>query len=483
MIAVLAAALSGTLFYLSQGFDNVWQLVWFAPVPLLWLAYGNRPVWQVMAASALAVIAGAAYVLQLSYVPPLDILVPTLGVYVGLFCVAVWFGRFVERRATPLATLFAFPACWTACEFLIQLRSPNGTYGSLAYATMSAPALIQSASLLGMYAVTFLICLFANTLALALRPKRGTAMAIGLGLVICAANLLFGIARLARPQPDEVRVAGIVDETAVAHSWRAHSLAADLEVTETYAREIRAAARKGATLVVTPEGGMASSPAVQSAVVAPLVAASRDTGAQIIAGFHSESPPADFALSITADGRIQRYDKRHLVPGLEERFTPGHASGWLGGGRAMEICKDMDFPDTIRLDAAKGFRLIGVPAGDFGIDRWQHGRMAVMRAVENGFAMMRPAHDGLVIATDAQGRLVAVKRDAPAGVTMVVADLPLGPGPTLYTRIGDLFPWMCVLASLLLGAFIGLAARIGNRGIAAAHSTVSDGRSATTRGA
>ena len=54
MIAVLAALLSGAMFYLSQGFDDVWVLAWFAPVPLLWLAYGKQPMWQVMAASAAA---------------------------------------------------------------------------------------------------------------------------------------------------------------------------------------------------------------------------------------------------------------------------------------------------------------------------------------------------------------------------------------------------------------------------------------------
>jgi len=36
------------------------------------------------------------------------------------------------------------------------------------------------------------------------------------------------------------------------------------------------------------------------------------------------------------------------VPILEDRFVPGTQSGWLGNGRAMEICKDMDFPSTIR---------------------------------------------------------------------------------------------------------------------------------------
>ena len=453
MITLLAAVLSGIMFYLAQGYDHVWVLVWLAPVPLLWLAYGNTRTWQVIGASAIALLGGAGYILQSPYlhlIPPL-VLTSVLVVDTGLFCVAIWFARFAQHRASPLLTLLAFPACWTAFEFLIELQSPNGTYGSLAYSTMSAPVLIQSASLFGMYAVTFLICLFANTLAMALRLKRNTA-AVGVGLTICAANLVFGIVRLAHPQPDVLRVAGIVDETAVADSWRAKTVSADLAVTETYAREIRAAAREGARFVVTPEGGMASNPAGQSTIVAPLIAAARDTGVQIIAGFHAETPAADFALAITPDGRIQRYDKRHPVPGLEDDFTPGHVSGWLGDGRAEEICKDMDFPDTIRSDAAKGVRLMGVPAGDMGIDGWQHGIMSVMRGVEGGFSVVRAAHDGLVFASDAQGRLVALKKDAPTGLTMIVADLPLGPGPTLYAWIGNAFPWLCGIFALALGA-------------------------------
>lgn len=458
MIAIAAAVLSGIMFYLSQGFDNVWILAWFAPLPLLWLAYGKTPTWQVMSASAIAILASVGSLLQLSYTPPLGILMPALVAYSALFCTAVWFARFVQHRATRVATLFAFPACWTAFEFLMEIRSPNGSYGALAYSTMSAPVLIQSASLLGLSAVTFLICLFANTLAMALRPKREAALAIGLGCLICAANVVFGVVRLERPQPQTVRVAGIVDQTALADAWHAHSPTADREVAETYARDIRAAAEQGATFVVTSEGDMASIPDAQSEIVAPLVAVSRQTGVQIIAGFHSDTPPADFALSITPHGSVERYDKRHPVPGLENRFTPGQVSGWLGNGRAMEICKDMDFAGTIRPDAAKGARLMGVPAGDFGIDQWQHGRMAVMRAVEDGFAMMRPAHDGLVIASDAQGRLVAAQKDAPTGLTMVVTNLPLGPGPTLYARIGDVFPWLCLVFSILLGVRRGTVA-------------------------
>jgi len=451
MIALLVALLSGAMLYLSQGLNDVWALAWFAPAPLLWLAYGKTPLWQVVLASVGAILIGAIYavVCYWSQLPPAVYLI-VLGPQLVLFPLAIVFARSVERRNMPLVTLFAFPLAWTAFEFLSELVAPNGTFGSLAYTQMSAPFLIQSASLFGLYAVTFLICLFANTLAMAARMRRETALAVGVGLAICAANVVFGLVRLSQPQGETVRVAAMVDETAMINAWHARTPAQRRAVSQSYADAIRSA---GAKFVVTPEGGIVITPELHAAIVAPLVAAAKDSGAQVIAGLYQPSPARDLAQAMQPDGTTREYDKRHLVPILENMFTPGRHSGWLGEGRAMEICKDMDFPDTIRGDATAGVRLVGSPAGDFGTDAWLHGRMAIMRGVENGFALVRAANEGLVTASDAQGRLVASKMDAPKGLTMVVADLPLGPGPTLYTRIGDAFAWACVVFSILIGAY------------------------------
>lgn len=175
----------------------------------------------------------------------------------------------------------------------------------------------------------------------------------------------------------------------------------------------------------------------------------------LLIGVNQTTFSGDLAFSIEPDGAVQRYAKRHLVPVMEDRFRPGHGSGWIGHGRAMEICKDMDFPTTIRRDAAKGVRLMGVPAGDFGRDAWIHGRMAIMRGVEDGFALVRAASNGLVIVSDAQGRVLASKMDSPAGPPMVIADVPLGPGPTFYSTIGDAFDWVCtVFAGWVCGFLI-----------------------------
>lgn len=118
----------------------------------------------------------------------------------------------------------------------------------------------------------------------------------------------------------------------------------------------------------------------------------------------------------------------------------------------MAICKDMDFPRTIREDAKHGIRLMMVPAGDFGADRWIHARMAIMRGVENGFAVLRAAFSGLETISDAEGRVRARATVMHPGMIVTEAAVPLGPGPTVYTRIGDIFAWLCLLvfAGILL---------------------------------
>jgi apolipoprotein N-acyltransferase len=133
--------------------------------------------------------------------------------------------------------------------------------------------------------------------------------------------------------------------------------------------------------------------------------------------------------------------------------VPGRHAGFLSADQAVAICKDMDFERMLRADARRGTtRILAVPANDFIADDWIHARMAVMRGVENGFAVVRSASNGLETISDAQGRILASARTYAPGLTVIRARVPLGPGPTLYTRIGDVFAWACVAAALLLMA-------------------------------
>jgi apolipoprotein N-acyltransferase len=114
------------------------------------------------------------------------------------------------------------------------------------------------------------------------------------------------------------------------------------------------------------------------------------------------------------------------------------------------ICKDMDFQATLRRDAVNHPTLMAVPAWDFDGDRWWHARLAIMRGVENGFAVARAANDGLLTLSDAYGRVLLQKRTTSAGMVTLIDTLPRGPGYTTYQDIGDVFAWAATALALLL---------------------------------
>ena len=69
----------------------------------------------------------------------------------------------------------------------------------------------------------------------------------------------------------------------------------------------------------------------------------------------------------------------------------------------------------------------------------------------------RAAKTGFVTAHDAYGATLASSSTFDADPAMVVANVPIGPGPTLYTRYGDWFVALCVLfAAAILVAMSGV---------------------------
>ena len=119
----------------------------------------------------------------------------------------------------------------------------------------------------------------------------------------------------------------------------------------------------------------------------------------------------------------------------------------------LQICKDMDFPKLSREYAGDGANLLLVPAWDFNLDRWLHARMAVMRAVENGFALARAARNGLLTLSDNSSRILAETVTVPGRFVSISGILNVAPEETFYARTGDWFAWLCVATFGVLFAF------------------------------
>jgi apolipoprotein N-acyltransferase len=121
----------------------------------------------------------------------------------------------------------------------------------------------------------------------------------------------------------------------------------------------------------------------------------------------------------------------------------------------VAICKDFDFQQTLRGDAVAGatsggIALMFAPSWDFGPDGWLHARMAIMRGVEGGYALVRAASNGLITVSDAQGRVLVQHPSGATRYASAIAQVPLGNGPTPYVRIGDVFGWLAGAVGLLL---------------------------------
>ena len=444
MIALACALVSACLFFLALGTADAWPLAWIAPVPVLWLAFGDAPWRRVGLAAALAYAAGQLGMLW-PYLGAMgaSALLIALGP-AAVFAVVVLATRYAARRLPAAASVVVFPALWTGWEWSSTTLSPHGTFGAWAYSQISAPLLIQGASVLGLWIVSFLVALVPSGIASTLR--RHTLAPLAIALVPALTNVAFGAVRLRAPQGTTTRVAA---------SARDHDDRATPESTAlAQAAEAHRLASRGARVIVFDEKAALLPAERRDAVLAPLVDASRATHATLVAGYDQTGPERrNAAYTIGPDGRVRTYTKRHHIPGLEQGYSTGDRPGLLDQGAAVAICKDMDFQRTLRGDAAAAGRgalgLMLVPAWDFGADGWLHARMAIMRGVEGGYAIVRAASNGELTVSDARGRVRATGVSGEDAYASIVADVPVGPGRTPYLRIGDAFGLLAGAAGLL----------------------------------
>jgi len=76
----------------------------------------------------------------------------------------------------------------------------------------------------------------------------------------------------------------------------------------------------------------------------------------------------------------------------------------------------------------------------------QHFRASLLRAVETRRPLLRATNSGVTAVVDPRG--VVVARAAPDVPMIVTANVRAGSQMSIYTRIGDVFAWACLLSAL-----------------------------------
>lgn len=108
----------------------------------------------------------------------------------------------------------------------------------------------------------------------------------------------------------------------------------------------------------------------------------------------------------------------------------------------------MDFTDIGRKLA--GADLVVVPGPDWREINPLHPRMAGLRAVENGYALMRPSRMSQSIASDRFGRRLGAVDWFTNPLPTLHVTVPVDGGATFYSRIGDWAAMLCVLGLLFI---------------------------------
>jgi apolipoprotein N-acyltransferase len=458
-IAAIAAAATAALFELSAADPRLWPCALLAPLPIL------------ATAVELPTARGAQFAFLACFIGNLaawggdSFVVPLIWVFVSHVAGAMVFATFVAcateatRRWSGVLAALVYPTFETAFYFSLAFHSPHGTWGNPAYSQVDFLPMLQTASWLGMSGITFIMSLLPSGLAVAWYRRRWnmdwTHPAIMAVSVFLIAFLAGSVRVLFAPKTPSVRVAMVASDRLIPQS-ESGDMSDAADIVALYAKLVHQVADGRTQVVVLPEKIVGVSPRYEWDVVQGFSRIASMSHVWLVIGLNQvdRSPKRNIAVVFDPDGKVAvAYAKHHLIPSLEWDYKPGSKPAIFDapwGRTAVLISQDLDFIDTARELAAHDVRVVLAPASDWRGSKHIHQRMAVLRGVESGFSLARAARGGMVSATDSRGRKIAVQMASPIDDAIATADLPLGPGHTLYSRNGNWFGKLSLIFTILL---------------------------------
>ncbi|MBN9588629.1 MAG: apolipoprotein N-acyltransferase [Alphaproteobacteria bacterium 64-11] len=405
------------------------------------------------------------------------------GALAGAF--AAWFWQDGPAR------IFIFAAGFALCEWLRGHLLTGFPWNLSGYAWGLAPALLQTASLVGAYGLSFLTILFGAALAELFCGRWRAPAAI---LLLFAALLAFGAYRLAATQVRDVPgvvVRLIQPDVPQREKYVRRLMLRNWErLVDLSARPADKAIGKP-SVIVWPEAATGF-PVARAPGALDQIALFTARGQTVITGSeridHDDRGLAFFnSLYLFAPyGALPLvYDKFHLVPFGEyvpfasqlgrlgiTKLTQG-ASGFSAGDHphllpvpgappmSPLICYEVIFPGEVTDTGAPRPGWFVNVTDDSWFGPWagprQHLLIARVRAIEEGLPIARAANTGISAMIDPLGRISA--RLALGKMGVVDARLSAALPETVYARFGDLPFFLLLLGAVLVAYFLARAAR------------------------
>jgi apolipoprotein N-acyltransferase len=234
------------------------------------------------------------------------------------------------------------------------------------------------------------------------------------------------------------------------------SSATSRDVWTQYQSQVQDLAGSGAKLVLLPEK-IDVLPTDEAEIrKAWLSRVARDNKVWLVAGLGVDNGKErrNEAWWFAPDGRLVTNYLKHFLAPPEREFVSGRefpVNDIAGVRYGVAICKDMHFASLGRGYGRRNTRVMLVPAWDFDADAQMAANMTKLRGIENGYAVVRSSRDGLLSISDAFGRVLAVEKSTRLPGTTLIATVKVGGEiSTIYTHLGDLPGWLCVIAAVLM---------------------------------
>ncbi len=495
------AVISGLLLFLSFPNPVLYPLAWFSLIPLLVALWDKNR----LTAFKMGYICGFIYFsgtlywiyYSMTYYGNLPLIISLLVVLLLALYLALYIGIFsmafsLKIVRTKLPAFIIAPVFWVTLEFIRSYALTGFPWSSLGYSQYKFLTLIQFSDITGIYGVSFLIVAFnaavSDLLILRKREERMPLLSrfwIGSGLVVLSLLVVFssfyGLWRLNQQRPgNTIRVALIQGNIEQDKKWQPEY---QTSVISTYKELTLKAMAYSPSMIIWPETALPFYFGYDRTLTDDLLSFQKELGSYLLTGGvivkrdsskEGRALLSNSAILIDRKGNIPFiYDKIHLVPfgeyvplkrvlffldklvvGIGD-YSPGdkiiRATTDFGSFGTF-ICYEIIFPGLVRKFYNKG--------GDFIVnitnDAWfgktsgpyQHFSMAVFRAIENRKPVLRAANTGISGYIDSNGRII---RATPLFERRYdVVDIKTDNTITFYSKYGDIFSYLCIVAMILL---------------------------------
>jgi apolipoprotein N-acyltransferase len=415
-----------------------------------------------------------------------------MGLPAGLaIFMAIGFGLARAIWTSDTSRILALASALTVSEWLRGHILTGFPWNTLGYALTEPLALAQSASLIGLWGLTFIaVVVFASPAVLIDdRAKSRPWVPLVLSVVLLAAMGAYGALRL---QSNPTRLVENVKLRLMQPNLQQDvkfNYAAKQDVMNKYislsdrATGPQSTGVRDATILIWPESAFPFFLAREADAMAQIASLLPDGTMLITGAIRPPDQPPDLKITraynsiyaIDHDGTILSvYDKLHLVPGGE--YLPFQstmeklgvvqltkvAGGFIPGTfrRTMAlpnaprvlplICYEAIFPgDIVPGSDRPGWIVNLTNDGWFGISTgpYQHLQQTRVRAIEEGLPIVRVANTGISAVIDSVGRIVARLDLGVEGV--LDSGLPAAGDTTLYLRFPDIPVAILVVLTLL----------------------------------